>query len=137
MKNHLIAKVLAASALLWPLTATADDAAPQKAEGTTLACPLPSLLSGRGDMGTTGLTFTITAEGTVSDVEVARSAGDLMLDRAAVRCARGWTFTPVMKDGKPAGSSWSAAISWHEIAERHINGVTLGAREVRSGTNRP
>lgn len=48
------------------------------------------------------LDVVVTAEGTVSDVKVARSLDTTFgLDQRAVEAAEQWTFKPGTKDGKP------------------------------------
>jgi len=49
------------------------------------------------------LTVTVDADGHVSKVDVAQSAG-ADLDEAAIVAARQWTFVPAMRDGKPLAS---------------------------------
>ena len=49
------------------------------------------------------LTVTVDVDGHVSKVDVFKSGG-ADLDEAAIVAARGWTFVPAMRDGKPAAS---------------------------------
>lgn len=62
--------------------------------------------------GTTLLSFTITAEGTVKDVKIAKSSGNGDLDDAAVKCAAEWQYRPPIRDGKPAEEPWQVNIAW-------------------------
>jgi TonB family protein len=47
------------------------------------------------------LRIELLADGTVGEVEVARSSGYLVLDTAAQDAARTWTHKPAMHNGQP------------------------------------
>ncbi len=49
------------------------------------------------------LTVTVNAQGEVTNVQVERSSGYRILDRAAEEAARHWRFNPGMVNGKPTG----------------------------------
>ncbi len=53
--------------------------------------------------GTVGLLVKISADGTVSDVKVTKSAGS-PLDKAAVSAAFGWTYKPARKNDRPVNT---------------------------------
>jgi TonB family protein len=65
-----------------------------------------------GNEGTTGLHFTITPLGTVSDPEIVESSGHDDLDQASLSCVRSWTYRPATQDGKPIAASWRANVAW-------------------------
>jgi len=54
-----------------------------------------------GTEGTVGVRALILADGTVSGVEVLRSSGSPVLDRAAADAVRRWQFAPATRDGAP------------------------------------
>lgn len=62
----------------------------------------PTAAAQRGEQGTVILLIHVTAEGTVTDVEIAQSSGFPLLDRAAADAAQTWHFLPSIKDGEPA-----------------------------------
>lgn len=66
--------------------------------------------------GVASLSFRITANGTISNVVVARSSGNVDLDDAAKSCARTWRFVPVQKDGKPVEAAWEADVEFKAAA---------------------
>jgi TonB family protein len=65
-----------------------------------------------GIEGTTTLAFTVTEQGAVADVRVAKSSGNADLDNAAAACAAQWRYKPARPDGKPAAVPWSATVQW-------------------------
>jgi TonB family protein len=65
-----------------------------------------------GIQGSVVLAFTITTQGTVSDVKVAKSSGDVLLDEAAVKCVSTWLYNPVMNNGRPVAVQREAAVNW-------------------------
>lgn len=76
-------------------------APPQVSFAPALAYPPEAL--GTGASGTVGLLVTVSAEGQVSAVEVASSAGPVF-DRAAIDNVRAWRFTPASRGGRPVPS---------------------------------
>jgi TonB family protein len=62
--------------------------------------------------GTTLLEFTVTANGTVANVKVAKTSGNAELDAAAVQCASAWRYDPVLQRGKPVEVAWKANVQW-------------------------
>ncbi len=65
-----------------------------------------------GTEGVTTLSFTITDEGRVEDIAVAKSSGNANLDNAAVLCARPWRYLPALEAGKPVAVPWKAKVVW-------------------------
>ncbi len=62
--------------------------------------------------GTTVLSFTITAQGTVTNTKVASSSGIKILDDASIICAATWLYIPAKQNGQPVDVSWKASIAW-------------------------
>lgn len=59
--------------------------------------------------GVTGLTYTITPEGTVKDIEVEQSSGDERLDQVSIICASFWRYKFT---GAKREIAWRTAINW-------------------------
>ncbi len=62
--------------------------------------------------GTVVLGFTVTPQGTVTDVKVVSSSGHDALDQAAVACAAQWQYKPAMQNGQPVAVSWKATVKY-------------------------
>jgi protein TonB len=62
--------------------------------------------------GTTTVTFKISADGTVSDVAVAKSSGYPDLDEAATPCVSTWKYKPAEQNGQPVETTWTANVKW-------------------------
>lgn len=62
--------------------------------------------------GTTGISFTVNTDGSVSDVQVASSSGHDTLDQAAIRCASNWRYKPAMQNGEPVAAPWKTNVQW-------------------------
>ncbi len=62
--------------------------------------------------GATVLEFTVTQQGTVANIKVAKTSGNADLDAAAVRCAGVWHYKPATQDGKPVDVGWNATVQW-------------------------
>lgn len=56
--------------------------------------------------------FTVTALGTVKDVIIKGTTGDVDLDAASVTCVSQWLYKPAMKDGVPVDVPWLANVVW-------------------------
>lgn len=65
-----------------------------------------------GREGTTELSFTVAADGTVSGVKVAKSSGYDGLDDAAVECVGKWHYRPAIKDDQLADAPMSVKVNW-------------------------
>jgi TonB family protein len=65
-----------------------------------------------GAQGTSDLTFKITPQGSVTDVSVLISSGNVDLDNAAVVCARDWQYRPAVQNGVPVEVPWRARVVW-------------------------
>ena len=66
----------------------------------------------RGEQGTVMVSAEIGPDGVPSSVEVARSSGSRLLDRAAVDAVRRWRFRPAMADGRPTAGRVQVPISF-------------------------
>jgi TonB family protein len=60
----------------------------------------PRAAERRGESGWVDIVFTVTVDGTVSEVEVRESMPDGLFDQAAVRAAEKWEFEPVIENGR-------------------------------------
>ncbi len=65
-----------------------------------------------GREGTTELAFTVSADGTVRDVKVAKSSGSDGLDDAAVECVGKWHYRPAVKDGQLTDTPMTVKVAW-------------------------
>ncbi len=65
-----------------------------------------------GDEGTTELSFTVAADGTVSGVKVAKSSGSDRLDDAAKECVGRWHYRPAIKDDQLADAPMTVKVNW-------------------------
>ena len=66
-----------------------------------------------GRKGTTELAFTVSADGTVRDVKVAKSSGSDGLDDAAVDCVTKWHYRPAIKDGQLIDAPMTVKVAWN------------------------
>ncbi len=89
----------------------AGDIAPGDTAPTPLAyatrhpVPYPALAKRRGEQGTVLLRVLIGGDGVPQRVEIERSSGSTLLDRAARDAVSKWQFTPGTKNGVPY-SAW-------------------------------
>ena len=65
----------------------------------------PVAAARRGEQGAVILSIQVTPDGSVSSVEVARTSGFILLDRAAREAVETWHFLPAVREGKPIASS--------------------------------
>lgn len=65
-----------------------------------------------GREGTTELAFQVLADGTVSDVKVAKSSGYDGLDDAAVECVARWHYRPAIKDNALVAAPMTVKVNW-------------------------
>ncbi len=65
-----------------------------------------------GDEGTTELSFTVLADGTVSAVKVEKTSGSDRLDDAAVECVSKWHYRPALKDSALVDAPVSVKVVW-------------------------
>ncbi len=62
--------------------------------------------------GTTELSFTVSADGTVRDIKVAKSSGSDGLDDAAKDCVANWHYRPAVKDGELTDAPMTVKVAW-------------------------
>jgi protein TonB len=72
----------------------------------------PPISQRLGEEGTTLLAFTITADGGVSNITVAKSSGSERLDSAAASCAANWRYKAAIDKGQPVAVPWKAEVRW-------------------------
>jgi protein TonB len=72
----------------------------------------PPISQRLGEEGTTTLAFSITGDGNVTNISVAKSSGSDRLDSAAVNCASSWRYKPAIEAGHPVSVSWQAQVRW-------------------------
>jgi protein TonB len=63
--------------------------------------------------GTTELAFTVSADGTVRDVKVAKSSGSEGLDDSAMECVTRWHYRPAVKDGQLVDAPMTVKVAWN------------------------
>lgn len=63
-----------------------------------------------GEQGSVLLKFTVSVDGTVSNVAVSKSSGYSRLDEAAVTCASNWEYNPATSGGKPIAITYEASV---------------------------
>ena len=95
-----------------PPAPAAPVSASQPQPISTPAPRYPAQALRRGEEGTVMVSARISADGVPSSVEVARSSGSRLLDRAAVDAVRRWRFRPAMADGRPVEGRVQVPISF-------------------------
>jgi TonB family protein len=65
-----------------------------------------------GRKGTSELAFTVSADGTVRDIKIAKSSGSSGLDDAAVDCVARWHYRPALKDGQLVDAPMTVKVAW-------------------------
>lgn len=93
-----------------PVTLSANPRSASRAHSCWRNYPQAAMKA--GIEGTTVLSFTVTAQGTVAQVAVKTSSGNADLDHAAVACASAWTYKPGTKKGAPVDTPWQATVAW-------------------------
>lgn len=81
---------------------------------STPAPKYPAQALRRGEHGTVTVSARIGPDGVPASVEVARSSGSRVLDRAAVDAVRRWRFRPALADGRPTSGQVQVPISFEE-----------------------
>ena len=61
------------------------------------------------------LAIDVDRDGGVVSVEVEKSSGHRLLDRAAVRAAKRWRFRPALKNGKPVAERYTRVVRFHLV----------------------
>jgi len=79
--------------------------APQALDAVNRPPTYPAVARRRGYEGEVVLRLAIDADGNVLDVTIARPSRYPVLDRAALRAARQWRFSPARRDGLPVAAT--------------------------------
>jgi len=76
-----------------------------------------------GEEGTTEVSFTVLADGTVKDPTVSKSSTYDRLDDAAVDCVARWHYRPGIKDGQLVDTPMKVEVVWKldEDADKNAN----------------
>lgn len=70
-----------------------------------------------GQEGTTELSFTVQADGTLSGMKVSNSSGSDRLDDAAMDCVSHWHYRPAIKDNQLTDAPMTVTVDW-KLGER-------------------
>ena len=65
-----------------------------------------------GQEGTTELSFTVGADGTLSGMKVSKSSGSDRLDDAAMDCVSQWHYRPAIKDDQLVDAPITVSVDW-------------------------
>ncbi|HWA88911.1 MAG TPA: energy transducer TonB [Rhizomicrobium sp.] len=65
-----------------------------------------------GEEGTTELSFTVAADGTVGGIKIVGTSGSDDLDDAAVGCVKKWHYRPAIKDDQLADAPMTVKVKW-------------------------
>ncbi len=87
--------------------------------------PPPSFTPGSADepeLHTVVLIVDISADGTISKVELEKSSGLPDLDKAAMEAAAGWNFQHAVKDGKPMRARVPVSFPVNDVAAKRATG---------------
>jgi len=72
----------------------------------------PADAKAAGIEGITSLSYRIADDGSVKNVSVLKSSGNVVLDKAAVACVKGWLYEPATLDEKPIEIPWRNDVKW-------------------------
>ena len=72
----------------------------------------PPISQRLGEEGVTLLAFTVTTDGSVANITVAKSSGSERLDSAAVACATSWRYKPAIQANQPVSVPWKTNVVW-------------------------
>lgn len=68
----------------------------------------------------------ISADGTLSEANVAQSSGFPSLDAAAVKCVNGAVWVPALRDGVPVEVDWQIRVGWSPLRPSYIFSPRIG-----------
>ncbi len=85
-----------------------------------------------GDEGTSELSFTVLADGTVSDLKLTKSSGSESLDDAAKACVAKWHYRPAIKDGQLVDAPITVKVAWN-LDEPDTKAAGDGSKAPESG----
>lgn len=96
------------------LAQSPQQAAPNPASDYSHSCApyYPPQAVREHAQGTTMLEFLVTATGTVANITVTKSSGNLLLDEATVKCVGQWRYPPTIKNGVPTAVSRKVNFDW-------------------------
>jgi TonB family protein len=109
----LVFAILPASALAAPAPAKTPAQTPALAPVQRCVDDYPESAVQAGIEGETALSFTVTSQGTVTDVKIVHSSGNADLDAASVVCAGKWKYSPAKKKGVPVATVVQATAGWN------------------------
>jgi TonB family protein len=66
-----------------------------------------------GDEGVTELSFTVAADGALSDMKITKSSGSDRLDDAAKDCVAKWRYRPALKDNVLVDAPMTVKVTWN------------------------
>ena len=69
------------------------------------------------------LDLCIDVSGQVKTVQIVRSSGHVLLDRAAAKAVQGWRFSPSTKDGIPVEGSLRLPVEFHLRQQQNAGGI--------------
>jgi TonB family protein len=99
----------------WAQTPATPNVPPPVSTGRPHSCGqrwYPAEAIRKGIEGQVTLAFTITAQGTLTNIAVAESSGSKLLDDASVACASTFLYKPATRNGQPIDVSWKIKIAW-------------------------
>lgn len=70
-------------------------------------CRFPNSVFYRPPKGPAVVTFTVTAQGRVTNASIAQSSGSDVVDEAVRDCVSGFIYAPAVRDGAPIDVSWA------------------------------
>jgi TonB family protein len=112
---------------LWPALALAEGDSTPPEPPKLAAGIVPPVAVGRSHLcmtryppaalrahatGAITTSFTIATDGTVKDLAVTKSSGNIALDSVAIKCVSGWLYKPASKDGHPIEVPGSAVVEF-------------------------
>jgi TonB family protein len=108
-----------------PSTATAAPVAPLEPPYPSSVTPAAGIPGGHcdpsyypasptplGDVQPTIVSFIVTVDGTVRDIKLVQSSGNVHLDNSATTCIGQWRYHPATQDGKPVEVAKKILIEW-------------------------
>jgi TonB family protein len=119
LERDIEAKRAAAAAPKVAANTTTNTAPPPAPFATTslkrtkfVNADMPESARRKGLTGWVEVSFTVTAKGTVEDVQVRASSPEEVFDDAAIRAVKQWRYEPPMKDGQPTAQRHATRFSF-------------------------
>jgi TonB family protein len=88
-----------------------------------------------GREGTTELSFTVAADGTVSAIKLAKSSGFDGLDDAAKDCVAKWHYRPAIKDNQLVDAPMTVKVNWSLDDEDSGKRADADKKDLNPGAN--